>query len=98
MPAYSSAWAESNSREQLLDAGSRHFCFVQRQDVQVGDVLIFRLRPQAAAKRMGILSGNKRFIHAYDGACVVEGALSKFWESRIASVFRFPSIVNEGSE
>jgi len=91
VPAYSSAWSEVSAREQLLDAGERHFVPVVIADRQIGDLLIFRIRHHSAAKHLGILSKPQKFIHSYDGTGVVESFLSDFWSNRIASVFRFPS-------
>lgn len=97
-PAYSSTWAEVNSREQLLDASSRHFAEVPTMAIQLGDVIVFRIRPRSAAKHMGILSETNKFIHAYDGNSVVESGLSNFWKQRIAGVFRFPCVVKGGAK
>ena len=89
-PAYSSAWAEVDNSEKLLSAAYRHFDFVETQNVLPGDVLVFRLRSNSAAKHCGILSSPTHFIHAYEGSAVVESALSDFWWSKIVGGFRFP--------
>lgn len=92
VPPYSSAWSEVGGRELLLEVGHRHFFLVDEPQAAPSDLLIFRLRRYSAAKHVGILSGNGRFIHAYDGNSVVATALSQFWLRRIAAVFRFPSV------
>ena len=91
-PAYSSAWAEVDRSEKLLSVAQRHFDEVSQNEMAAADVLVFRLRRGVAAKHVGLLSDAHHFIHAYDGNCVVESALSDFWRRRIAGVFRFPEI------
>ncbi len=92
-PPYSSVWAEVGKNESLLNAGYNHFQNIERADLAPGDVLIFRLRASALAKHAGILTRSDRFIHAYDGASVVESSLDKFWRTRIAGIFRFPCVL-----
>ncbi|MCJ8309700.1 MAG: NlpC/P60 family protein [Hyphomicrobiales bacterium] len=91
-PPYCAAWSEVSQREQLIDAGHRHFLAVPIDQRLPGDVLIFRLRRQSVAKHVGILSGPQSFIHAYAQAEVTETALCDFWRGCIAAVFRFPSV------
>jgi NlpC/P60 family putative phage cell wall peptidase len=58
-----------------------------------GDVLLFRMRPGAVAKHLGILADAgpvPAFIHAYSGHGVVISPLSGPWQRKIAAVFRFP--------
>jgi len=55
MPGYSRDWAEATGRETLLEAARRHFVEVATADARVGDVLVFRYRPQTIAKHAGIL-------------------------------------------
>ncbi|NKB51643.1 MAG: peptidase P60 [Rhizobiaceae bacterium] len=92
VPPYSSAWSAIGGRERLIEAGESHFQPVPSEGAQAGDFIVFRLRRNAPAKHAGILATSSSFIHAYDGASVVESALSGFWRDRIAGVFRFPSV------
>ena len=92
VPPYSSAWSETGGRERLLEVGRKYFCEVEPSQARAGDLLIFRLRRSSPAKHAGILGTTGSFIHAYDGASVVENALTGFWRDRIAGVFRFPSV------
>ncbi len=96
VPAYSSAWSEVSDRERLLDAGERHFHRLEPTKHRPGDVLVFKMRTRAVAKHMGICSAEGFFIHAYDGACVVESTLCEFWQSKLVAAFRFPSVHLEG--
>ncbi|WP_134679655.1 NlpC/P60 family protein [Paracoccus ravus] len=91
LPPYTPDWGETGGEELLL-AGARRVLIVAK-DAAPGDVLIFRMRPGAVAKHMGVQGEIGRvasFIHAYDRHGVVESPLSSPWRSRIVGRFRFP--------
>jgi NlpC/P60 family putative phage cell wall peptidase len=90
-PAYSPDWAEAGGAETLAEAALRHMVQVDKDVVQAGDVLLFRWKPHLPAKHAGIATGPLGMIHAQDGVGVVKVALSKWWQRRLAFVFRFPS-------
>lgn len=90
-PDYSSVWSDGDGRETMRDAFARHLLPAVQSKPLAGDVLLFRLRPYGPAKHAGILSDPRRFIHAYQGAGVVESALNPFWQRAIVGVFRFPN-------
>ncbi|MGB6231775.1 MAG: NlpC/P60 family protein [Litorimonas sp.] len=88
-PNYTPDWAEETGEETLLDAARRWL--VPTDDPLPGDVLLFRLRPGAPCKHVGILSEDgDKLIHAYWGHAVVESWLRPFWSRRIAHAFSFP--------
>ena len=90
-PAYGVDWAERCGEERLYGAALRHFGQpVVKQGMMPGDLLLFRWQEGAAAKHLGILSGDGRFIHAYEPAGVIESALVPSWRRRVAWVFRWP--------
>ncbi len=94
VPAYAPDWAERAREERLLEAAARHFVPVPGlAEAEPGDLLVFRFRPQFAAKHAGILAGPDHFIHAYEQASVIRSALVPAWKRRIAGVFRFPDIL-----
>ena len=88
---YAADWAERSSEERLLDAALRH-CgpAVAIDEMQPGDILLFRWRAQFSAKHAGILCGPDHFIHAYEQAGVIRSALVPAWRRKVAGVFRFP--------
>ncbi len=91
-PAYQPDWAERSAGDALMAAAIRHFGpALPREDMESGDLLLFRWRPDMPAKHAGILSTPDRFIHAYEQAAVIESALVPSWRRRIAGVFRFPN-------
>ena len=93
-PPCSSAWSEVGGSERLLEVGRKHF-FEVSGDAAPSDIIIFRMRRNSVAKHVGIVSGKNEFIHAYDGASVVENTLSEFWLAKIAGTFRFPCVHHE---
>jgi len=77
----------------VAGSGGRHCAAVPGfAEALPGDLLIFRFRPQFAAKHAGILVGADAFIHAYEQAAVIRSALVPAWRRRIAGIYRFPEI------
>jgi len=89
---YSADWAEAGGGDALLEAAKRHFVEKQIGDMAAGDLILFRWKPQHAAKHATIMSGPETFIHAYEGHAVMETHLVPHWKKRIAGVFAFPPI------
>jgi NlpC/P60 family putative phage cell wall peptidase len=89
---YSADWAEAGGADALLDAARRHFDEKQGEDMEAGDVILFRWKPSHAAKHAGILVSEQAFIHAYEGHAVMISALVPQWRSRIAGAFSFKPI------
>ena len=88
--AYAADWAESASGDPLMEAAQRHMKPRISGDPQPGDLLAFRWRADVAAKHLGIMVRDNRFIHAYEGHCVMASALVPQWRKRIAGIFIFP--------
>jgi NlpC/P60 family putative phage cell wall peptidase len=90
VPPYAADWAERGGDDRLLAAGLRLFGSpVSVAEMRPGDVLLFRWRPDCAAKHAGIFCGADRFIHAYEQAAVTRSVLVQSWRRRIAAVHRF---------
>jgi NlpC/P60 family putative phage cell wall peptidase len=92
-PAYAADWAESTSGEPMVAAARRHLAEIAVADARTGDVVLFRWRANLPAKHCAILTGRNTMIHAHDGACVAEVALTPWWRRHIAHAFRFPGVV-----
>lgn len=88
--AYAPDWAEAASSDPLMEAAQRHMRSRISSNPQPGDLLIFRWRADVAAKHLGIMTRENRFIHAYEGHHVMASALVPQWRKRIAGVFIFP--------
>jgi NlpC/P60 family putative phage cell wall peptidase len=88
---YTADWAEATGLERLALAGARHFERVEPTDFQPGDVLLFRWRLGLPAKHCAIAVSDDTMIHAHDGACVCEVAITPWWRRRIAYAFAFPA-------
>ncbi|MGC0052528.1 NlpC/P60 family protein [Brucella pituitosa] len=88
--AYAPDWAEAASSDLLMEAAQRHMRSRISGNPQPGDLLIFRWRADVAAKHLGIMTRENRFIHAYEGHHVMASALVPQWRKRIAGIFIFP--------
>lgn len=93
VPAYAPDWAERSGEDRLMDAARRLFGEpIAVGEAEPGDLLLFRWRPDCAAKHAGILAGPRHFIHAYEQATVTRSTLVPSWRRRIAAVHRFPDV------
>ncbi len=93
VPPYSADWSEPQGDEVLWRAAVRHLEARDLVDEAPGDVLLFRMRPGAVAKHLGLqarICAEASFIHAYSGHGVVESPLSAPWRRRIVARFAFP--------
>ncbi|NAZ35514.1 peptidase [Rubellimicrobium sp. CFH 75288] len=87
VPPYTPDWSEPQGEERLWEACAR---LLPPGRGGVGDLLLFRIRPGAVAKHLGLQSraGDvPAFIHAHSGAGVVESPLSAPWAARIVARF-----------
>lgn len=91
-PPYSRDWAEASDREAMLEAAARHLVPVSLPLIDVGDVIVFRLRAGFVAKHAAILTSASTMLHAVEGAPVGEVPLSRWWRRRIAGAFQFPGV------
>jgi NlpC/P60 family putative phage cell wall peptidase len=97
IPPYTRDWAEPSKEEVLMIAAPHYLQQRETDSLQIGDVVLFRMKQTAVAKHLGIISQigqSASFIHAYSGHCVMENSLSWPWIKRIAAVYQFPSGVS----
>ena len=92
IPPYSRDWGETGTREVLAEGARRMMIEVAPAEAGPGALVLFRMRPGAIAKHVGILTTPSRFIHAYERLGVIEEPLTPAWQRRIAFAFLFPSI------
>ncbi|MBC9248316.1 C40 family peptidase [Paracoccus sp. 11-3] len=92
IPPYSRDWGETGSREVLAEGARRMMIELPVAAAGPGALVLFRMRPGAIAKHVGILTAPDRFIHAYEGLGVIEEPLTQAWRRRIALAFLFPSV------
>lgn len=88
---YSLDWAETAGGDPMLEAARRHLVEATREP-EAGDLLLFRWRPDLAAKHCAIALPGRRIIHAYEGRGVLVSPLGSHWRRRIAGVFVFPEL------
>jgi NlpC/P60 family putative phage cell wall peptidase len=91
-PAYTPDWAEREGVETLFNAARRHMRILAITDATPGDVLLFRMAPDAPAKHVAILDEEDRLIHAYWGRAVVRSRFAPWWRARCAAAFSFPDV------
>ena len=91
VPAYTPDWAEQKGEETLLHAAQSCLTPIDKKRTQAGDVLLFRMRPDAPCKHIAVMSAPDRIIHAYWGRAVVESYLVPYWRRRHVSSFSFPT-------
>jgi NlpC/P60 family putative phage cell wall peptidase len=88
-PAYSPSWAEVDETEPMLRAAERHL--IERTGPWgPGDVLVFRLQGDRAAKHCAIATSKTTMIHAYSEIGVIETSIGGWWARHVAGVFSFP--------
>lgn len=100
-PPYRPDWAEIDPDERLLAAATRHLRPIAVEAARPGDVLLFRMSPDACVKHCAVLSAeagpgapDPRIVHAYWGRAVVESWLGPWWRRRLAAAFAFPFVSN----
>ncbi len=89
-PPYTPDWAELQGRETLLEAARRWLFEIEIGDAAPGDVVLFRMGPDAPMKHVAIVSAPDQIIHAYWGRAVVESRMTPFWRGKLCAAFSFP--------
>lgn len=92
MPNYSPAWDEVAKRDDMVSLFRAHLVELGRDRRDAGDVMVFRMRPEAAAKHCGVMTEGGRFLHSQSGRGVVEIELNAWWQRRIVAMFAFPGV------
>lgn len=90
IPPYSRDWGETGPREVLAEGARAMMIEVAPAGAGPAALVLFRMRPSAIAKHVGILTAPDTFIHAYERLGVVEEPLTRLWRRRIAFSFVFP--------
>ncbi len=90
IPPYSRDWGETGPREVLAEGARRMMPEIALSDIGPGALVLFRMKPRAIAKHVGILTEPDSFLHAYERLGVIEEPLTPIWRRRIAFAFLFP--------
>jgi NlpC/P60 family putative phage cell wall peptidase len=90
IPPYSRDWGETGPVEVLAESARKAMIEIAPAEACPGALLLFRMRPGAIAKHVGIVTTPERFIHACERPGVIEEPLSPAWRRRVAFGFRFP--------
>ncbi|MGL5733520.1 MAG: NlpC/P60 family protein [Beijerinckiaceae bacterium] len=92
---YAPHWPFAVGDDRMLEAARRHLIEISVNEMQAGDVALFRWRAHLPASHAAILSSADRMIHAHDGAMVTEVALSSWWRRHCVAAFQFPAFTND---
>ena len=98
IPAYSRDWGETGPREVLAEGARRMMIEVEPAAAGAGALVLFRMKPSAIAKHVGILTGPDTFLHAYERLGVIEEAMTVAWRRRLAFAFLFLRMKDERIE
>jgi NlpC/P60 family putative phage cell wall peptidase len=90
IPPYSRDWGETGTVEVLAEGARAMMIEVDFAAAEPGALVLFRMRPRAIAKHVGILTAPDRFIHACERLGVIEETVTQAWRRRVAFGFRFP--------
>lgn len=92
VPAYAEDWQYAD--ERFFYKGLLANLEQTSQELSVGQLIGFALRPRGPLQHLGILSQSApipRFVHAYGTHGVVESALTDAWQRRIVARFELPT-------
>lgn len=92
VPPYTPDWAEALGQETLLGAARSCLTPIPTSTAQPGDILLFRMSPNAPCKHIAVMSAPDRITHAYWGRAVVESYLVPYWTRRHVFSFSFPNL------
>ena len=81
---------QTGPREVLAEGARLMMIEVPPVEAVPGALVLFRMKPRAIAKQVGILTGPDAFLHAYERLGVIEEPLTQSWRRRIAFAFLFP--------
>lgn len=90
VPPYSPDWADRSGRETLLVAAQTCLTEIPNTEIQPGDIMLFRMRPDGPCKHIAVRASTETIIHAYWGRAVVESYLVPYWQRRHTHSFLFP--------
>ena len=77
IPPYSRDWGETGPREVLTDGARRMMIEMPSAEAGPGALVLFRMKPRAIAKHVGILTKPGAFLHAYERLGVIEEPLCR---------------------
>jgi len=93
VPPYTPDWSEPQGKEVLWQGLLQRLINKSRDDVEAGDIMLFRMRHGSVAKHVGVQAetgSHVTFIHAYQGHGVRESTFSTPWQRRLVARFSIP--------
>jgi len=92
VPPYTPDWAERSGKETLLNAAREWLEEIPIVSTKPGDIVMFRMLPDAPCKHIAILTSPNLITHAYWGRAVVQSHMVPYWRKRWVHSFAFPEI------
>lgn len=89
MPPYHRSPRDREGAAALLTAAERYFVRASNE-LQPGDLLLFRLMPKLAPRHCGIMLDTNRFVHAQERLGVIEMPFDGNWQRKLHSIYHFP--------
>lgn len=91
-PPYQPDWYDVRKDDLLLRKAQQYLIQIPIDEAMEGDAVVFRMRPEHAAKHCGILSEEGRMIHGLTRKDIEEVTLNHFYRKRIVAAFQFPGV------
>ena len=92
-PPYKPDWYDLLRDDLLLRKAAQYLLPLNTlAEALPGDVLVFRMRQNMAAKHCGILVDEGRMVHALTGKDVEEVTVNHVYWKRCVGAFRFPEV------
>ena len=92
-PPYKPDWYDVRRDDLLLRKAQEYLVPLKvLEEAGPGDVLVFRMRPDMAAKHCGILTHETRMVHALSGKNVEEVSVNHVYWKRAVAAFSFPGV------
>ena len=89
IPPYKADWRDRQNAGALQMAADNYLLKTDN-DLQIGDVILFKMITSLPPKHCAILVSDNSFIHAQEQIGVVEAPLSDAWQKHIFATYKFP--------
>lgn len=86
LPSYSPSWVEHRKDDPLITGISEYLPSRNIKQIEIGDILVFRMTREMPAKHCAFFGGSK-IVHCRSDVGVVEEEFTKEWRRRLAAAF-----------
>jgi NlpC/P60 family putative phage cell wall peptidase len=89
LPSYSPSWIEHRKDDPLIEGIAVYLPLRNIRQLEIGDILIFRMRKDMPAKHCAFL-GRDKIVHCRSDVGVVEEEFTREWQRRLSAAFYVP--------